>query len=64
MHRYGELNCTEACAGVAADYRTGVDDVLPNLISDLLQVFHLELPQIRGRIYLVKKSHLNDAINP
>ena len=50
MHRHRQLNGTEACTCVTADTRTRVDNKLPHLVRDLLQILDTQLPQISGRI--------------
>jgi hypothetical protein len=46
MHRDGQLDGAEGCAGVASDPGTGVDYELPDLVRDLLKVLDPKLAKI------------------
>jgi hypothetical protein len=65
MHRDSQLDGTERGTGVPAHARACINDELPDLIGDFLQVIDPELSEIGRRIYFGKKSHnVQRAVGP
>jgi hypothetical protein len=52
MHRYGELNRAERRTGMAANTRARIDNKLPNLVRNFLQIFYPKPTQVSRRINL------------
>ncbi len=52
VHRDRKLDSAQRCSGVSADTRASIDNELPNLVGDLLQVLNTQLAKIGRRIDL------------
>ena len=58
MQRDGQLDRPERRAGMSAHARHRLENILPNVVSDVLKLIDAETPQVGRRVNLLKFSHL------